>query len=73
VDDPQAWHAPLGGTAPEDVGPDHLRVGWLLWIRQQPGRAVAARPYYWLLAGSHLTRPKRIHSSDHLLSRVGPR
>jgi hypothetical protein len=36
VDDPQAWHAPLGGTAPEDVGPDHLRVGWLLWIRQQP-------------------------------------
>ena len=36
-------------------------------------RAVAARSYYWLLAGSHLTRPKRIHSSDHLLSRVGPR
>ena len=28
---------------------------------------------YWLLAGSHLTRPRRIHSSDHLLSRVAPR
>ena len=25
-----------GGAAPEDVSPDHLRVGWLLWIRQQP-------------------------------------
>src|SRR3546814_15978024 len=26
-----------------------------------------------LLSDSHLTRPKRIHSSDHLLSRVPPR
>ncbi len=42
--------------------PDHLRVGWLPGIRQQPQ----------LLAGSHLTRPIRIHSSDHLLSRVAP-
>src|SRR6478609_980751 len=52
--------APLGGAPGDDTG--GLRVGWLRWIRRQLSADRAA------LAGSHLTHPKRTHSSDHLPS-----
>src|SRR6478735_2109996 len=57
--DPQAC-CPSGGAPGDDTG--SLRVGWLQWIRRQLSADRAA------LAGSHLTHPKRTHSSDHLPS-----
>src|SRR5690349_5204131 len=52
--------APRRGAPGDDTG--SLRVGWLQWIRRQLSADRAA------LAGSHLTHPKRTHSSDHLPS-----
>lgn len=52
---------PLWRGAPgDDTG--GLRVGWLQWIRRQLSADRGC------LAGSHLTHPKRNHSSDHLPS-----
>ena len=54
--------------------PVRLRVGACLRFASSSAhdstRRVAGPISGRLLAGSHLTRPERIHSSDHLLSRV---
>ena len=63
---------PCGGAAPGDVpGSPAGRVAAVDSPAARRTVPISGHPLLLgLLAGSHLTRPRRIHSSDHLLSRV---
>ena len=67
--DPQTWHLRRGSrTGGRGTGSSAGRAA----ARDSPAASRASQPVMvlGLLAGSHLTRPRRTHSSDHLLSRV---